>query len=134
MIFLDANFLINFYFKKNKDHERANELMKKIKDEDRTISNLVIMEVITVMSIKLKQDPYFISKLYKELNNNFNVIIDNDFYNKGFKILINEIKKNNKNISLFDCVYIALMKELGIKKIATFDSHFDNIKDVVKVC
>ena len=134
MIFLDANFLINFYVETNEEHERANELLKEIKDKERVISKLVIMEVITVMNIKLKQDPYLISEVYKELNDNYNVIIDNDFYDKGFEILNNEMVRNKKRIPLFDCVYIALMNELGIKKIATFDSHFDNIECIIKVC
>lgn len=43
------------------------------------------------------------------------------------------MKHKNERMSLFDCIYIALMKELGIKKIATFDSHFDNIRGIVKV-
>jgi predicted nucleic acid-binding protein len=134
MIFLDANFLINFYVKANNDHERANEIMEEIKNKERTISNLVIIEVITVMNGRLKQDPYLISKVYRELNDNYNVIIDNDFYDKGFEILTNEMRENKKRIPLFDCVYIALMRELGIKKIATFDNHFDNIDGIVKVC
>jgi predicted nucleic acid-binding protein len=53
MTFLDANFLINFYIKTNKQYERANNIMKSIKGEELLISNLVIMEVITVMNVKL---------------------------------------------------------------------------------
>ena len=134
MIFLDANFLINFYVKTNNEYERANELMEEIKDKERVISNLVIMEVITVMNVKLKQDPYLVSKVYQELNDNYRVIVDNDFYDKGFEILTKEMRENKKRMPLFDCVYIALMRELGIKKIATFDDHFDNIDGIVKVC
>ena len=134
MIFLDANFLINFYVKTNEEHERAEELLKSFSDDEILISKLVIVEVITVMNVKLKQDPYLVSKVYKELNDNYNVIIDNDFYDKGFGILTREMGENKKRVSLFDCIYMALMRELGIKKIATFDNHFDNIDGIVKVC
>ena len=134
MIFLDANFLINFYVETNKDHERAEELLKSFNDDEILISKLVIMEVITVMNVKLKQNIYLISKVYEELNDNYNVIIDNSFYNKGFEILIREMRENDKRMPLFDSVYISLMKELGIKKIATFDNHFDNIEGIVRVC
>jgi predicted nucleic acid-binding protein len=65
-------------------------------------------------------------KVYNELNQDYKVIIDNTFYDKGFKILINEFNKNKERIPLFDCVYIALMEELGIKEIASFDKHFNN--------
>jgi len=133
MIFLDANFLINLYVETNSNHKRANEIYNLIESEEKLISKLVIMEVITIMNVRLKQDPYLISKVYKELNKNYNVIIDNDFYDKGFKILNGEFNKNKERMPLFDCVYIALMKDLGINKIATFDSHFDNIEGIVKI-
>jgi predicted nucleic acid-binding protein len=51
MIFLDANFLINLYVKSNKNHERAKEIFKLIEKREKVISNLVIIEVITVMSV-----------------------------------------------------------------------------------
>ncbi len=133
MIFLDANFLINFYVKTNKDHQRAYELLNSFNNDELLISKLVIMEVVTVMNVKLKQGSNIISKVYEELNNDFKVIDDNNFHDKGFEILIKEMKHKNERMSLFDCIYIALMKELGIKKIATFDSHFDNIRGIVKV-
>ncbi len=134
MIFLDASFLINFYVKTSKNHEKAHKLLNSFNDNEILISKLVIMEVVTVLNVKLKKDQNIISKVYKELNDNYNVIIDNDFYDKGFEILLKEMKHNNERISLFDAVYIGLMRELGIKKIATFDSHFDNIKGITKVC
>lgn len=134
MIFLDANFLINLYVETNNKHERAKEIYNLIENEEKIISNLVIMEVITVMSIKLKQDLHLISEVYEELNNAYKVLNDASFYNKGFEILNYEFNKNKERIPLFDCVYIALMKDLGIEKIATFDNHFDNIKGIVQVC
>ncbi|WP_225370209.1 PIN domain-containing protein [Methanobrevibacter arboriphilus] len=42
------------------------------------------------------------------------------------------LKYNDKNLSLFDCIYMAVIEELGIKKIATFDKHFNN-KDGIEV-
>lgn len=59
MIFLDANFLINLYVETSNEHERANEIYNLIENEEKIISNLVIMEVITIMNIKLKLEPRF---------------------------------------------------------------------------
>jgi predicted nucleic acid-binding protein len=36
------------------------------------------------------------------------------------------LKYDNKDLSLFDCIYMAVMEELGISKIVTFDEHFQN--------
>lgn len=43
MIFLDANFLINLYVETSNEHERANEIYNLIENEEKIISNLVIM-------------------------------------------------------------------------------------------
>ena len=134
MIFLDANFLINLYVETNNYHERANEIYNLIENEEKVISNLVIMEVITVMNIKLKLDLDLISEVYEELNIAYKILNDVNFYNKGFAILNGEFNKNKERMSLFDCVYVALMNDLGIEKIATFDDHFDNIEGIVKIC
>lgn len=61
----------------------------------------MIAEVITVMNIKLKQGLDLLSKVYKDLN-------DIEFYDKGFKIIINEFNKNKERIP-FAWVYIGLM-------------------------
>ena len=68
MIFFDANFFINLYVTTNKQHQRAKEIFETIEDEELIISNLVVTEVITVMNIKLKQDPNLLSGVYEELN------------------------------------------------------------------
>ena len=134
MIFLDASFLINLYVETNNEHKRANEIYNLIENEEKIISNLVIMEVITVMNIKLKQDLHLISEVYEELNITYKILNDVTFYNKGFNILKSEFNRNKERISLFDCVYLALMRDLGIEKIATFDDHFDNIEGIFKIC
>ena len=134
MIFLDANFLINLYVETSNEHERANEIYNLIENEEKVISNLVIMEVITVMNIKLNLDLDLISEVYKELNIAYKILNDATFYNKGFNILKRGFNRNKERIPLFDSVYIALMRDLGIEKIATFDDHFDNIEGIVKIC
>lgn len=134
MIFLDANFLINLYVETSNVHKRANEIYNLIENEEKIISNLVILEVITIMNIKLKLDLDLISEVYEELNISYKILNDATFYNKGFDILKREFNKNKERIPLFDCVYVALMKDLGIEKIATFDDHFDNIEGIVKIC
>jgi len=133
MIFLDTNFFINFYVETNENHDRAKEIMKLIKNKEKIISKLVIMEVITVLNYRLKQDSKLISNVYKELNEDYKILIDNDFYDKGFNILIKELNENNDKIPLFDCVYMALMRELGIKEIVSFDEHFDNKKGITRI-
>jgi predicted nucleic acid-binding protein len=132
MIFFDANFLINYYVETNENHERAKEIMAFIGNRIKIISNLVIMEVITVLNTKLKQDSAMLLKVYKELNEDYKILIDNDFYDNGFEMVIKELY-NNERVPLFDCVYMALMEELEIKEIATFDEHFDLNRNIKRI-
>ena len=133
MIFLDTDFFINLYIETNENHERAKEVYNLIENKAKIISNLVIMEVITVLNVRLKKDYDFLLKVHDELNNNYDVINDTTFHAKGFKILLKEFKRNNERIPLFDSVYMVLMNELGIKEIASFDKHFDNKEGIVRV-
>jgi len=38
-----------------------------------------------------------------------------------------------ERLPFFDCLYIELMGQLGIEKIATFDTHFDNKEGIVRI-
>ena len=133
MIFLDANYIINLYVKTNKNHGRAKEIYKLIENKDQVISNLIIMEVITVLNVKLKKDPNFLLKVHYDLSNNYDIVDDTVFHEKGFKVLLNEFNKNKERIPLFDSVYIALMRELEIKEIVSFDEHFDNKENIIRI-
>jgi predicted nucleic acid-binding protein len=90
---------------------------------------MVIAEVITVLKIKLKANNKIIEKTYKQLNNNFDIIEDHYFYDKALEKIL---RYDEKDLSLFDCVYMSLMEELGIKEIATFDEHFDK-KNITRI-
>ncbi|MCL2157736.1 MAG: type II toxin-antitoxin system VapC family toxin [Methanobrevibacter sp.] len=133
MIFLDANYFINLSVKTNKHHERAKEIRTLIKYEEKIISNLVIMEVISVLNVRLKQSPDLLLKVYNDLNRVYRIINDTSFHGMGFEILQKEFKKNKERLPLFDCVYIAIMEELGIKKIVSFDGHFDNKENIKRI-
>ncbi len=129
MIFLDANYVISLFIEGHEFHERAKKIDESLIGKEQIISRLVISEVITVLNMKLKASNEVIERAYHQMNNYYEVIEDHYFYDKGFEKIL---KYNDKNLSLFDCIYMAVIEELGIKKIATFDKHFNN-KDGIEV-
>ncbi|KZX11942.1 type II toxin-antitoxin system VapC family toxin [Methanobrevibacter filiformis] len=131
MIFFDANFIISLYIKKHKYHHRAVEMWNDIKEdkEERIISNLIIPEVITVLNVKLKQDKDILNKVFYAMLTDFTIVNDLDSYYNGF---LNVLKHKNR-LPLFDGVYMAIMEDLEIKKIASFDKHFDDIKGISRI-
>ncbi|KZX15806.1 hypothetical protein MBCUT_13100 [Methanobrevibacter cuticularis] len=62
--------------------------------------------------------------------NNIIIIYNIDYYIEGMKQLKLYYPKR---IAFFDCVYMALMEELGIKEIASFDEDFDLNKNIKRI-
>ena len=127
MIFFDANVIIDCFIKeyangkKNRKHQRAVELWGSAK-ETKVISNLVLVEVINVLYLKLEKDKEFIKKVYNILFNDFEIIDDSKYYNEGFK----KFQEYDDRLSINNCIYLAIMEDYGIEIIVSFDSDFDN--------
>jgi len=130
MIFLDANYIIAWFVEEHEFHERAKEIDEIVTKKESIISRLVIAEVITVLNMKIKANNELIEKTYSQLNNNFDIIEDHYFYDKAIAKILNY---DEKDLSLFDCVYMSLMEELGIRKIVSFDKHFDNKENIIRI-
>lgn len=123
MIFADASFLIALFIKDHEFNKKAIKIWNKIKDEDIIISNSIIMEVMTVLNIKLKVSKELLEKTYNSLNSGkFGIVEDINLYDATNQRMISYLPER---LSFFDCLYIEVMKELGINKIATFDKDFD---------
>lgn len=129
MIFLDTNFLVSFFIEEEDDHDRAVEIAKNIVNEEQIISRLIIAETANLLHNKLKIDNERIKEIYKELNRDYTLIEDHYFHDKALDMMLNL----NKRVQFFDCVFITIMKELGIKEIVTFDKHFENIGGITTV-
>ncbi|MDR3063022.1 MAG: PIN domain-containing protein [Methanobrevibacter sp.] len=123
MIFLDANYIISLFIENHEFHERAKEIDESLVGKEQIISRLVISEVITILNIRLKASNEVIERAYHQMHNYYEIIEDHYFYDKGLEKIL---KYDDKDLSLFDCVYMAIMEELGIKQIVTFDKHFNN--------
>jgi len=129
MILLDANYIISLYVEAEEDNKRALEIMKKIKNEEKMISKLVIAELINVLYTKLKVDKKLIKRIYEEIKNDYTIIEDSYIFDKT----VDKIMSSKKRLPFFDYAIITLMEDLEIKEIATFNKHFDNIDGIVRV-
>ena len=124
MIFLDANFLMSLFIKTEKHHDIAIKIYEKIKEERLIISNSIILEVMTVSNIKIKVAPEKLKEIYINLNSDlFEIFEDIEIYDDTME---RQLSYHPQRLPFFDCLYIELMEQLGIKKIVTFDKHFNN--------
>ena len=129
MIFLDANYLVSYYIESEKHHERALEISKEIKNKEKIISRSIIAETINILHNKIKTDFQNIERAYEDLNNKYHIIEDYYYCDRT----ITRVLKDTKRLPFFDNLYMVLMKELGIKKIVSFDKHFDNQKGITRI-
>jgi len=124
MIFLDANFLMSLFIETEEEHEIANKIYEKIKNEDLIISNSIILEIMTVSNIKIKVSKEKLKYMYNKLNSGtIKIIEDVSLYDDTMKRQVSYLPDR---LSFFDCLYIELMEQMNIKQIATFDNHFNN--------
>jgi predicted nucleic acid-binding protein len=127
MIFCDSNFIVDLFVKKfnngkkNPRHFPAVKVWNSI-DETKIISNLIRIEVINVLHLKHQKNRELIRKVNFTLLNDFEIIDDSDYYDEGLKKLL---EFNERELSINECIYLAIMEDYGIEKIVSFDSHFD---------
>ena len=116
--------------KQHEYHNRAVEIWGDLANEkEKIISNLIIPEVITVLNVQLKQNKDLLKKAFIHMSNNFTIINDKDMYYMGFL----KVLKHEKRIPLFDGIYMAIMVDLGINKMVSFDKHFDNEEGIIRI-
>ncbi|MDR3291106.1 MAG: PIN domain-containing protein [Methanobrevibacter sp.] len=125
MIFLETSFLVSFYVEKTEDHEKALKLMKKIKNRELILSQMIIYETLTVLK-KLKQSDDLVGEVYENLMT-MKVYDDTGYYDKALEYtLIN-------NIGFFDNLTYIFMVNNGIKEITSFDNDFDIFDDIERI-
>ena len=131
MIFLDTNYIIALFIKEHDFHERAVEIFEKIKNRELIISNSIILEVMTVLNIRLKVHKDILEDVFSNLNSDmFEIIEDIGLYYDTMQRMISYYPER---LPFFDCLYIELMNQMGIVELVSFDGHFDN-KGITRVC
>ena len=124
MIFADSSYFIAIAREKDKWHEDALRVSEKIR-ESLLISELVISESITMVG------SFEGGKAGKIL---YEYFIDNcriEFINEEMMgKAVDTFLKYDGSISLADASSIEIMKKHGIKKIISFDSDFDKVKEI----
>jgi predicted nucleic acid-binding protein len=122
---LDTSYIISLYLPKNKFHEKAKKIEKKIENEDKIVTKMTIYETLTVLR-KLNQNDSKLKKVYESM---LKMIIIDDYY-----IHENALTKTlTNNIGFFDNLSYVVMKNNGIKEIASFDTDFDIFKDIKRI-
>lgn len=133
MILLDSNFIFALKAKRDKNYNRANEILDVLieeKDENMATNYLVLNETFTLAISRYNGKVQYLKEYYKLFwgsENFFQLIpIEMNEYKEIYSILEKYISPK-RQLSFIDGSLIYLYKKNDAKQIISFDSHFDNI-------
>ena len=129
LIFVDTTFFTAFVNNKDQWHEDSLRVAKKIENKSKIVSNLIISESITNVSKLLGGK--IGKKLYYNIKDNYIIFEENrKFYDNAIHTLLHY----EGTLSFADCLSLEIMRELKINKIVSFDSDFDKVKGIKRIC
>lgn len=130
MIILDTSFIVAFYNTRDENHKKAVKLMKDIikgKYGNLYISDYIFDESVTVIFIRLKSLSRTI-KICETIRKSARMVeVGKRIFEDAWKLFKTQRKTA---FSFTDCTTLSIMKEKGIKNIATFDEDFKKIKEI----
>lgn len=131
---LDTSFLLALNNKSDINHAKSQSMKRRVQEEEFGqiyISDYIFDEFMTLLMARAVSGQKVIS------------IGDTLLSDQKMKILeVNmeiffqswELFKKFKKLSFTDCTSIILCREFDIKNIASFDSDFDRIKEIKRIC
>ncbi|MDO8554152.1 MAG: type II toxin-antitoxin system VapC family toxin [Candidatus Micrarchaeota archaeon] len=126
MILLDADFLIAYFRENDQQHNRAVEIMKSV-NETTFVTTSIINEIFTY--IKARDGGKKTREVWEWIKNSDIEIIE---INRIIEEIIYYVEKFD-GLSFGDASNIAIMKQLGIERIVSFDSDFDIIPGIRRI-
>ncbi|MDR2623721.1 MAG: PIN domain-containing protein [Methanobrevibacter sp.] len=129
MILVDSTFFTAIVNKKDKWHNDSLKVAKKIVNNDKIVSNLIISESITniasLLGDKIAKDVYY------NIKDNYIIFEENrQIYDNTIHMLLHY----DGVLSYADCLSLEIMRNLHINEIASFDTDFDKVKGIIRIC
>ena len=128
MIFVDSSYYIAIADTKDQWYEKALELSEYIESNINVVSSFIISEVVT--EIGRRSGGKVAYNLYNYFTDNCEIIyIDRDLLVESMGIFL----KYDGTLSLADAASIAIMDNMKISEIASFDSDFDKVGFITRI-
>ena len=127
MIYVDASYLIALVIEKDQWHERALELLPRLKAEEKFITEAMIIESLNLIGSCLGGKVGY--SIFKYITDNYEIYRSQTLIEESMYYFL----KYDGRLSLADCTAISTMKELGITEIFSFDNDFDKVKGILRV-
>lgn len=128
MIFIDSSYFVALVDTKDQWHQKAKGLISVVTDETILISDLIIVESVSIFGKRSGGKAG--EQLYNYFTDNCNIIhLDEKVIRGG----MSEFLKYDGTLSVSDAVSVFIMKKKGIDRIVSFDSDFDKVDGIMRV-
>jgi predicted nucleic acid-binding protein len=129
MILADSSFFIALADRKDQWHDQAKDLSPSLSGEKFVISELVLSESVTI--IGRRSGGKTGERLYHYFLDNCAIVFsDEPILKAGMKIFL----RFDGSLSVSDAVSVAIMEHKKIRRILSFDSDFDKVEGIERVC
>lgn len=127
MILLDTSFVVAYYNTRDEHHEKAKEIMQKLKVNmlgECCITDYIFDECMTVILLRLKD-----IKKATEIGNDLLALTKIIYMDENLFQFTRQIFKEQQKtkLSFTDCSSIALLKDRNMQGIITFDTEFGKV-------
>ncbi len=128
MIFVDSSYYIAIADTKDQWHKKALKLSEYIENNGSVVSSFIISEVVT--EIGRRSGGKVAYALYNYFTDNCKIIyIDRDLLSESMEIVL----KYDGTLSLADAASVAIMDNMKINEIVSFDSDFDKVDFINRI-
>ncbi|MFH1200001.1 MAG: PIN domain-containing protein [Candidatus Micrarchaeota archaeon] len=130
MIFVDTSFLIAYAVGRDANHGRANEIRQQEEGETLVLTSHNIEETATFLS--RREGKAKAREIAAKLLTSSEAQVV--FPDRELLLKATEVLGSRDGLSLCDALAVVVMRELGIRKIASFDSDFDRFPGILRLC
>ena len=125
---IDTNIFIASFFRDEVHHESAKRIIQKIEKENAIYSDYILAETLNWIRNK-KGLNISVQALDSIIESKIKLIKIEERH----ILSATELFRKYEDLSFTDCTTIALMFDIGIKQIYSFDSDFDSIPNVIRL-
>lgn len=126
---MDSSFFIALTNKNDQWHKNIHGIIPQIEKEKKITSILVLSESVTLIGSLNRGKAG--SLLYQYIVDNYEIVyVDNELTDNAMEKFI----QYDGTLSLADCVSLEIIELKGINSIVSFDSDFDKVKNLQRIC
>jgi len=123
MIVIDTSFFISLFLAKDPNASKAEEIYPTIQEE-KVVTEDILKETLTIVSQRVGKTGSI--DAYRRIAGDCTILaVSHDRFAAGLTRFIDP--STPKDISLIDCITDSICRELGTKRILSFDRHFRSL-------